>query len=203
MRQKIVNTSATAALEQLITELGEMFTEINTAFTQRRLSLKYKQATDDSAKLIRKSLVVLSETPGELSPAEALTIQGITINLSKIFYNVLRLTDHVENKVKNKVLFSEEAMTEMSGLLKRSSDLLPHVADALRTCNELIEKHVEKEVEELRSYAANSTLTHEDRLCKNVCHPKASVIYLQMLQHIQDILWHFKALACHNDVSLQ
>ncbi|GFP26467.1 hypothetical protein HKBW3S25_01960, partial [Candidatus Hakubella thermalkaliphila] len=53
MRQKIVNTSATAALEQLISELGEMFTEINTAFTQCRLSLKYKQTTDDSAKQIR------------------------------------------------------------------------------------------------------------------------------------------------------
>ncbi|MBS3897361.1 MAG: hypothetical protein KGZ54_03070 [Dethiobacter sp.] len=203
MKQKIVNTSATAALELLISELGEMFTEINTAFTQRRLSLKYTQTTDDSAKQIRKCLVTLSETTDGLSAAEALAIQGISINLSKVFYDVLRLTDHVESKIKNKVLFSEEAMAEMSGLLKRSSDLLPHVADALRTCNELIEKHVEKEVEELRSYAANSTLTHEDRLCKNVCHPKASVIYLQMLQHIQDILWHFKALACHNAISLQ
>ena len=203
MKQKIVNTSATAALELLISELGEMFTEMNTAFTQRRLSLKYTQTTDDSAKQIRKCLVTLSETTDGLSAAEALAIQGISINLSKVFYDVLRLTDHVESKIKNKVLFSEEAMAEMSGLLKRSSDLLPHVADALRTCNELIEKHVEKEVEELRSYAANSTLTHEDRLCKNVCHPKASVIYLQMLQHIQDILWHFKALACHNAISLQ
>ncbi|MBS3983370.1 MAG: hypothetical protein KGZ41_06185 [Dethiobacter sp.] len=203
MKQKIVNTSATVALEQLISELGEMFTEINTAFTQRRLSLKYKQATDDSAKQIRKCLVTLTETTDELSGAEALAIQGTTINLSKVFYDVLRLTGHVESKIKDKVLFSEEAMAEMSGLLKRSSDLLPHVADALRTCNELIAKHVEKEVEELRSFAASSTLTHEDRLCKNVCHPKASVIYLQMLQHIQDILWHFKALACHNGISLQ
>lgn len=202
MRQKIVNTSATVALEQLISELGELFTEINTAFTQHRLSLKYKQATDDSAKQIRKCLVTLSKTTEKLSGAEALAIQATTINLSKIFYDVLRLTNHVENKIKDKILFSEEAMAEMSRLLKRSSDLLPHLADALRTYNELIAKHVEKEVEELRIYAANSTLAHEDRLCKGVCHPRASVIYLQMLQHLQDILWHFKALACHNGISL-
>ncbi|MBT9139651.1 MAG: hypothetical protein DDT30_00223 [Dehalococcoidia bacterium] len=201
MKQKIVNTSATAALEQLISELGEMFTEINTAFTQHRLSLKYKQATDDSAKQIRKCLVTLSEATKELSGAEALAIHGIAINLSKVFYGALRLINQVESKINNKVLFSEEAVAEMNRLLKRSSDLLPHVADALRTCNELIEKHVEKEVEELRSYAANSTLAHEDRLCKKVCQPKAAVIYLQMLQHIQDILWHFRALACHDGIS--
>lgn len=203
MKQKIMNNTAATALEQLILELEEMFAEINTAFTERRLSLKYKQSTDKSAVQIRKALVSLAEVTGELAGAEALAVQSSTINLSKIFYDILHLSCFVEDKIKDKVLFSDAAMAEMSGLLKRSSDLLPHVADALRTCNELIARHVEKEVEELRSYAMSSSLAHEDRLCKGACHPKASVIYLQMLQHVQDILWHFKALACHNGISAQ
>jgi Na+/phosphate symporter len=195
-----MNTSATKEMEQLVTLMGELFTEINGAFMKHRLSLKYQQSFDDTAKQIRKNLVNISEAAAEMGGGEALTIQSTAMNLSKIFYNILRLAGQVETKVKVNVLFSDEAAAEMSDTLKRTAALLPHVADALRTCNPLITTHVEKEADELRSAAANSTVTHEDRLCKGKCHPKASVIYLQMLQYLQDILWHFKALVCESGV---
>lgn len=200
MKKKIMNTSATKEMEQLVTQMGEMFAEINNAFTKHRLSLKYKQTTADAAKHIRKALVNLSEAAADVGGAEALAVQASAMNLSKIFYDILRLANQVENKVNNKVLFSEDAVKEMNDIMKRTGDLLPHVADALRTCNELITRHVEKEVDELRGNASGSTVLHEDRLCKGACHPKASVIYLQMLQHLQDILWHCKALVCDNGV---
>ena len=198
MKKKIVTTSAAKEMDQIVVLLGEMFTEVHSAFMKHRLSLKYDQVCDDNAKQIRQSLVNFYEAASEMGGGEAFTVQGTALNLSKIFYDLLRLANQVEMKVKEKVLFGEEAVAEMNDIMLRTAALLPHVADTLRTCNALITAHVENEADELRANAANSTAFHEDRLCKGKCHPKASIIYLQMLQHLQDILWHFKALVCTN-----
>jgi Na+/phosphate symporter len=198
MKKKITNNSATKELEQLVAALGEIFTEIENAFSKHRLSLKYRQLMEDSTREIRKNLVDLSEVTADMGGNEALSVQATAMNLSKIYYDLVRLSNQVEIKVKEKIIFSDEATGEIDVLLKRTAALLPHVADGLMTCNELIINHVKNEVDELRNTASSSTVMHEDRLCKGKCHPKASVVFLQMLQHLQDILWHFKALVCDN-----
>ena len=200
MKTKIVNPSAAKEMDQIVALLGEMFTEVHNAFMKNRLSLRYEQVSVANAMQIRQSLVTFYEAVAKMGGGEALTVQRTALNLSKIFYDLLRLSNQVEIKVKEKVLFGEEAVSEMNNLMIRTVALLPHVADALRTCNELIIDHVENEADELRTNATNSTAFHEDRLCKGKCHPKASIIYLQMLQHLQDILWHFKALVCNNGI---
>ncbi|MCW3488851.1 hypothetical protein [Dethiobacter alkaliphilus] len=200
MQKKIVNTAAAKEMDQIVSLLGDLLKEISSAFMNHRLSLKYQKASGDISGQIRKTLVSLSETASEMGGPEALAVQSATLNLSKVFYDTLHLGHQVESKVKEKVMFSEEAVAEMSDLLRRTTDLLPHVADVVRTCNPLIVEHVNKEADELRNSAANSTVMHEARLCKGQCHPKASVIFMQMLQNLQDILWHFKALSCEQRV---
>lgn len=200
MKKKIINASATKEMDAIMTMLGEMFGEIENAFMKHRLSLKYQKTADEVGRKVRQSLVDFYEAAPQLGGEEALSVHATAINLSKVFYDLLRLAHQVETKVRNKVFFSDDAVAEVSGLMQRTSALLPHVADALRTCNDLITSHVDKEVDELRAIAANSTILHEDRLCHGKCHPKASIIYMQILQNLQDILWHLKALVCHNGI---
>ncbi|MDW7651941.1 MAG: hypothetical protein SCK29_09780 [Bacillota bacterium] len=201
MNKKIISTSAVKEMEKTVSLLNGLFKEVHTAFMKNRLSLKYRQTLEEANKTIRQSLVNFYEAAAEMGGGEeALSVQATAINLSKIFYDLVRLANQVEKKIGEKILFSDEAVAEMDDLLRRTIDLLPHVADGLRTCNALIVSHVEKEADELRKNAANSTAFHEDRLCKGKCHPKASIIYMQMLQHLQDILWHFKALVCDKGI---
>jgi Na+/phosphate symporter len=200
MKKKIVNSAAAKEIDSIAKMLGDVLTEIQGAFKKHRLSLKYQQTTTDVTKTLRKSLVTFYEVAEEMSGNEALAVQATAINLSKVFYDILRLSNQVETKVKEEVMFSEAAVGEVEELIRRTAELLPHVADAIRTCNPLIIAHVNKEVDELRANAANTTVFHEDRLCKGACHPKASVIFMQMMQHLQDILWHFKALVTENGI---
>ncbi|RJX29265.1 MAG: hypothetical protein C4554_01135 [Dethiobacter sp.] len=193
MKKKIVNSTAVKEINEIMQLFYDFFGEINTAFVKHRLSLKYQQAGSNFAKQSRQRLArfyAATETTG----AELLSIQAAAINFSKIFYDILRLSSPVEAKVNEKVLFSDEAVKEMSEILDRTRELLLHVNDALQTGNPLIISHIEKEAEALNSMTLNSTVLHEDRLCKGVCHPKASVIFMLMLQQLQDILWHCKAL---------
>lgn len=200
MKKKMVTMSAATEMEQIVKMLDEMLSEILNAFMKNRLSLKYQQTMEDDTKQVRQHMVSFYEAASEAGGAESLAIQASAINLSKVFYDILKLSHQVEMKVKEKMMFSDEAVAEIENILRRTSALMPHVADALRTCNPLITAHVEKEVDELRNNAANSTALHQDRLCKGICHPKASIIFMQMLQHLQDILWHLKAIVCDTGI---
>jgi len=195
MTKKIVSSATAAEIESIVTMFGELYDEVSTAFLGSRLSLKYQQTAAELSKSLRQRLAQTYDSVAELTGQEALAVHAIAINLSKIFYDLLRLSGNVETKIREKVSFSEAAVSEITEVMKRTRELLPHVADAILTRNPLIIGHVEKEVEALGIATQQCVKTHEDRLCKGLCHPKASVIFMQMTQQLQDILWHCQALA--------
>ncbi len=197
---KLSSTAATKEVNSLVEMLDQLFLEIYVAFMKHRLTLRYRQTSDDLAKQIRKSLANLYESSAKVSAVEALAMQSTAINFSKVFYDLLRISDQVETKVKENVLFSEVASKEMSDLMKGTRELLHHVGDAVLTRNELIAAHVARETAALSAMAASMSGMHEDRLCKGVCHPKASIIYMNLLQHLTDILWHYRALTSEENV---
>jgi Na+/phosphate symporter len=195
MKKKQLSSDTIAQeISGIVQIFGELFDEIHGAFQTHRVTLKYQQTSTALSRGLRQNLVSFYNKASDLTGAEALAIQATAINFSKIFYDILRLSGLVETKVKEKVLFSDLAASELTQLMRRGRELLPHLADALQTQNPIIISHVEKEVNELSAIIVNSTNLHEDRLCKGICHPKASVIFMQMLDQFQDILWHYKAL---------
>ncbi|EEG78626.1 Na/Pi cotransporter family protein [Dethiobacter alkaliphilus] len=197
--EKILSASASKEMYQIVSKLNQLFSEIHTAFMKNRLSLKYRQALEKLGKQISMGLVEFSESARQMDKNEALTVHATAVNLSKIFYDLLRLATQVEKKINSRTRFTNAAIKEMNDILCRTVSVLPHVADGLRTCNPVILAHVHKEVDTLRRDSANSINFHEDRLCEGKCHPRACIVYMQMLQHLQNILWHYKAMICRNN----
>lgn len=194
MTKKKVGSTTATEVKDVVTMFEEFYNDVSTAFLSNRLSLKYQQNTTELSKRLRQRLAKAYESAAEFSGREALTVQAVAINLSKVFYDMLRLSGNVETKVREKILFSETATAEMTEVMRRTGELFPHVSDAVLTGNPLIVAHVEKETEALGLAVQQCIKTHEDRLCKGLCHPKASVIFMLMTQQIQDILWHCRAL---------
>jgi len=198
--KKIVSKPSIEEIEKIVLLMDELFEQVYEAFVNQRLSLKYEHSAGDIPRNLRQGLVKLYEgTTGSITAAEALSLQSTAINFSKIYYNLLRVSSLVETKVKNKILFSESATGEINELIRRCKELLPHVGDILVTKNSVVVAHVEKEIDLLCKIALNNANIHEDRLCTGVCHPKASIIYMQLLQLVKDILWHYKALISEKD----
>jgi len=194
MTKNIVGSATATEVRDVVAMFGEFYNDVSTAFLSNRLSLKYQQTTAELSKRLRQRLAKAYESAEAFTGLEALAVQAVTINLSKIFYDLLRLSGNVETKVREKIVFSEAATAEMTEIMRRTGDLFPHIADAVITGNPLIVAHVEKEAEALGAAVQQCIKTHEDRLCKGICHPKASVIFMLMAQQIQDILWHCQAL---------
>ena len=198
--KKLVSTKSTKEINSTVEMLDQLFLEIYIAFMKHRLSLKYQQLTGELSKKLRQSLARLYEGSTKVSADEALAMQSTAINFSKVFYDLMRISGQVETKVKENVLFSEVASKEMSELMRSTRELVHNVGDALLTRNEVIVEHVQKEIARLSVDAASISGMHENRLCKGVCHPKASIIYMNLLQHLSDILWHYKAMISDEDI---
>lgn len=198
MTKIIVCSAAAAEIKVIVTMFGEFYDEVTTAFLGNRLSLKYQQTAAELSKGLRQRLAKVYERANELTGQEALIVHATAINLGKIFYDLLRLSGNVETKVLEKISFSEAASSEVTDVMRRTKDLLPHLADAILTRNPLIVGHVEKETEALGVAIQHCVKTHEERLCRGICPPKASVIFMLMTQQLQDILWHCQALVSEN-----
>lgn len=199
MTKELVGSSTATEIAGIMAMFGEFYNEVTTAFLSNRLSLKYQQTTSELSKRLRQRLARAYESAADFTGREALAVQAVAINLSKIFYDLLRLSGNVESKVREKIIFSEAATTEITEVMRRTGELFPHVADAVLTGNPLIVSHVEKEAEALGLAVHNCIKTHEDRLCRGICNPKASVIFMLMTQQLQDILWHYQALVGNHD----
>ena len=106
--------------------------------------------------------------------------------------NVLRLLNCIKTKVNESMLFSEKAVDELDYLFSNTRDVLKNTGDALATENKAIIKHVLDTEASLSQVADTYEIEHEDRLVSGLCTPKASVLYLDMVNSIKEINWHIK-----------
>lgn len=106
--------------------------------------------------------------------------------------NLLNLLQYIRTKVNESILFSEKAVQESNELFSLTKDLLKSAGDALVTGNKALVKHI-LELETIASQKADDFETeHEERLIAGVCTPKASSLYLNILNSIKEVNWHIR-----------
>jgi len=130
--------------------------------------------------------------PGEWEPT---IILEVISNIQQIKYSTEKINASIRNKADDGVLFSDKAMTEMKDIFGVTLDCLRHIRDLIQTKNEVLVEHLLQRTstyeEVLRKYADE----HENRLLKGICLPKASLIYLLVVDSLKDILWYVKTIA--------
>ncbi len=106
-----------------------------------------------------------------------------------------KLGDCIERMVKERVLFSDRAIEEVTYLLQRLMDIMRPLADIILARNTILAKYVnESETGVVRKALEYATL-HEERLIEGLCVPFASSLYINMLDEIKNIGWHAKEIA--------
>lgn len=139
-----------------------------------------------TADLIAKSK--LASSPEVKKYIMGLITEGNHIEL--IEDNVLKLLGIIRIKVDESVLFSDKAVSELDCLFSNTTDVLKSTGDALKTENRALVRHILEEEAALRNKACEYEEVHEDRLISGVCAPKASKLYLDMVNSIREINWH-------------
>lgn len=96
----------------------------------------------------------------------------------------------VRNKIRDEILFSNKAVEELKYLFENTRKVLKSAGDVFLTRNPVLVKYVLEEGARLNEAGDNYAVEHEDRLIAGVCVPKASPLYINILDCLSRVNWH-------------
>lgn len=88
-------------------------------------------------------------------------------------------------KARDGIPFSERAQRELGELFNLFADMLRNFRDVLTTRNKLLLEHIIDQGKKVTQITLDFNVAHEERLCEGFCSPKASSLYLDILDSIR------------------
>ena len=115
-------------------------------------------------------------------------------HLARIAINLEKLSEIIENKNKDKILYSDKAVNELMFLLQRLAEIIRPASDMILARNKFLCKYVEESEAGIVKMADEYATFHEERLIRGECLPVASSQFIGMLDAIKNIAWHVKGI---------
>jgi Na+/phosphate symporter len=120
---------------------------------------------------------------------------SVPVHLLRIAENIEKLSEFIQKKISDKVLFSDRAVTEVTFLLQRLIDIIKPTADIILARNSILSRYVQESEAGVTKRALEYTTLHEERLIEGICAPQASSLYINILDRIKGIAWHAREIA--------
>ncbi|MFA4915585.1 MAG: hypothetical protein WC560_02800 [Syntrophales bacterium] len=113
-----------------------------------------------------------------------------------------RVGDYLEDiigclrtKVKDGILFSDRAISEVTFLMQKIQEVLKNIGDIIMTRNVVLGTYVKESQTEISKSANGFATMHEERLIEGLCTPRASSLFLDIIDAAKGIAWHTKKIA--------
>jgi Na+/phosphate symporter len=120
---------------------------------------------------------------------------AILHHLMKICDDLSELTGPLETKIKEKILFSDRAVTEISFLSQNLAELLKATSDLILVKNPILLRYVIESETMVAKMAIEYATQHEERMIEGLCLPVASPLFLKMLEIFKGIARQSKKIA--------
>jgi Na+/phosphate symporter len=114
----------------------------------------------------------------------------VPMHYERVGDNIEAFTHAVERMIKDGVVFTDRAIQEIDTLISKALELLDATRDVLRTSSTVLIRHVLTEGPAFEATASEFALFHQGRLIQGLCRPKASSIYLAMIDYLGGIERH-------------
>jgi|Deesub1362A_J573_1020465.scaffolds.fasta_scaffold00268_51 Na+/phosphate symporter len=202
MAVKIESKAEMMALKGLVSELYDLISKLveSVDLLQKALIYGNLKPVDDVKpviKLIHERQQSLTEElvkESRINPS-VVPYVAVAAHTERVAEGVERIVSALQNKINNEILFSDKAMSELNFLFEKTRDIILNARDIVLARNTIIASYI-KEAERGIVRAANEFSTkHEERLIEGLCMPKASSVYLEMLDAFKIIAWHVKEIA--------
>jgi Na+/phosphate symporter len=151
--------------------------------------LNVETVKKSEVQLTKKITEMAKENP-ELKP-----YVSVPVHLRRIAECIEKIAELIDKKIKDDILFSDRAITEITFLLQRLIDIIRPTADIILAKNMILKRYVEESESGVVKRANEYATLHEERLIEGLCLPIASSLYINMLDSIKDIAWHCKEIA--------
>lgn len=98
-------------------------------------------------------------------------------------------------KARDGVPFSDKAQSELSELFKLFLDVLKNFQDVILKRDKALLEHLVTQQTKLAQMTLDFALAHEDRLLEGLCSPKASSLYLDILDSVKSANAHLREMS--------
>ncbi len=158
-------------------------------------------------KIIEEVETELSDTIGRLSALtenvvgevkdepRASSYASVPSHMGRIGDSLARIASSLKTKARDNVLISDKATAELDYMFGRTRDIMVNARDMVLAPNTLVAMHMAESEQAIEKIADDYATKHEERLIEGLCAPKASQIYIQMLDAFKSIGWHAREIA--------
>ena len=192
--------SPSIALDQAIKELvrmGEMvesmLNDVTISFLQNDINiLKNLYLKEDVVntlqKEITKYLVLISQEALSIEQSEILKdLMNITNNIEMVGDISENLAELAEEKINEKLPFSEKALDELKFMFTKVQSSLDTSVSALKNRNIDLAREVISKEDEINQLEKELRDNHINRLNRGICFPESGVIYLDVINNLERI----------------
>jgi len=127
-------------------------------------------------------LVCSPTTAGEI--LKALVLFPVRLERAGDFMESLVNVSNIKGK--EGIPFSDKAQRELEQMFGLLAEVLGHFRDVLATRNRALLEHLIGQHKKLHQMTIDFALAHEDRLLEGLCSPKASSLYLDILDSVKN-----------------
>jgi len=184
-------------------------------------SLELLDECEAKAKKMLQTVKALTEKfieDAEVDP-DARVYVSVSGHIEKMVNFIEDIVGCIRSKIRDGIPFSEKAVLETTFLLARLQDVLRNTSDIILSRdvilgshvkdrhlqwsfdqvplskNVILREYVKASASEINRSAYEFVTMHEGRLIEGLCMPKASPLFLHMLDVIKGIAWHAKETA--------
>lgn len=184
-------TQLSAVVDKLVSMTGIARDGFNRHRRQCLEELKNLQgtATQEINKAIQQLDTLMAKKTGT-ERTSCLRLHSILSHLHIIADNLGGLVEPLEKKIKDAVLFSDKAVSQINYLFDRQAGILRSLIDIVQTDNQYLKQYVNEESNKLRQACVEFATEHEARLIEGLCLPSAAPIFLAMLDRMRTIAQH-------------
>ncbi len=182
-------------IHSMVEKLGESISLLYNAFIYSQNiplegAMEHVSWVKDKEKELTPELVELAGTD-----EAARMYSSIPSHLERIASNIEHIIRIVEQKNRENILFSDKAVSEMNFLFNRIKEVLSNLSDLVLARNKYLANYIIESEHEIERTANEFSTLHEERLIEGLCMPKASGIYVIILDSLKRIAWNAKEIA--------
>jgi Na+/phosphate symporter len=141
-----------------------------------------------------KALTALAVGGSSEAPEAVGELVFLPIHLERIGDQIELLIKATRRMIQDGIPFTERAIKEINTLFAKGIELLECVRDVIQTRNRVLLRYILEEGERYQGLADAYGLSHQQRLIEGVCMPKASSIFVAMLDYLRGIEWHTRQI---------
>jgi hypothetical protein len=112
----------------------------------------------------------------------------------QLITSVADLLATVRAMVEESVPFTDRATREINSLFEKGIELVECARDALATENRVLVRHILSSGAQYAQLANDYAMAHQQRLAEGVCLPRASSVYLGLLEYLKGVGWHARQI---------